>query len=212
MTPLLIACEKGHADASRLLLEKGAEVDRARGTAVRRCTSPVRRARSMRARLLLDNGAAVDRAEEDGWTPLLIACQNGQSTRRGCCWTTARRSIGRIRTAGRRCTSPAKGHVGAPAVVRKRCGGRSGGEERYDAAVRRLARRAHVEARLLLEKGAEVDRRRRAARRRCSSPAFTATSTRHGCCWTTARGQSGEGGRCKATVPRLPEWLPPTPC
>ena len=29
------------------------------------------------ARLLLDNGAEVDRAEEDGGTPLLIACQNG---------------------------------------------------------------------------------------------------------------------------------------
>ena len=28
-TPLYIACDKGHVDAARLLLDKGAEVDRA---------------------------------------------------------------------------------------------------------------------------------------------------------------------------------------
>ena len=29
------------------------------------------------ARLLLDKGAEVNKAEEDGWTPLLIACYKG---------------------------------------------------------------------------------------------------------------------------------------
>ena len=29
MTPLLIACQKGHVDAARLLLDNGADVDRA---------------------------------------------------------------------------------------------------------------------------------------------------------------------------------------
>ena len=31
-TPLYIACKKGHVDAARLLLDNGAEVDRAAGT------------------------------------------------------------------------------------------------------------------------------------------------------------------------------------
>ena len=31
------------------------------------------------ARLLLEKGAQVDRARENGWTPLLIACQEGHA-------------------------------------------------------------------------------------------------------------------------------------
>ena len=38
-TPLFIACAKGHVDAARLLLEKGATVDRADKTVRRRCQS-----------------------------------------------------------------------------------------------------------------------------------------------------------------------------
>ena len=46
----------------------------------------------------------------------------------------------------------------------------------------------HVDAvRLLLDKGAAVDRARKDGRRRCSSPAGRATSTRCGCCWRKAR-------------------------
>ena len=82
-TPLQSACCNGHVDAARLLLDKGAEVDRARHG----CTLYIacEKGQVDAARLLLDNGAAVDRAAEDGWTPLLIACQNVTSTRRGSC-------------------------------------------------------------------------------------------------------------------------------
>ena len=45
---------------------------------------------------------------QDGATPLYIACENGRVDRRSCCWTRARRSIGRRRTSGRRCSSPAR--------------------------------------------------------------------------------------------------------
>ena len=64
-TPLYIACFNSHVDAARLLLEKGAEVDRAEGTA-----TPLgiacEKGHVDAARLLLDKGAEVDRAEKDG--------------------------------------------------------------------------------------------------------------------------------------------------
>ena len=74
-TILYIACEKGHVDAALLLLDNGAEVDRAdedggRSTAGRRLASGHVDA----VRLLLEKGAEVDRANEDGATPLWIAC------------------------------------------------------------------------------------------------------------------------------------------
>ena len=53
-----------------------------------------------RARLLLDNGAEVDRTTEDGGRRCRCRLPRpATSTRRGCCWTKARRSIGRGRTA-----------------------------------------------------------------------------------------------------------------
>ena len=194
-TALYIACEKGQVDAARLLLDKGADVDRAeKDDAGRRCSSPAMRATSKRrgccwtkartstgrwrrdgegqtplsspagdghvdvVRLLLEKGAEVDRAKEDGWTPLLIACQQGHVERRGCCWRKARRLIGRRGRSGRRCTSPAS----AATSTRRGCcwtkARRSIGRWRTeDAAMDRLPERFDA-ARLLLDKGAEVDR------------------------------------------------------
>ena len=300
-TPLYAACEKGHVDAARLLLDNGAEVDRAdKDGWTPLCTSPARTATSTWRGCCWTTAREVDRAREDGgrrysppartatstrrgccwtkarrstgrmkdgWTPLYVACENGHvdaarllldkgaevdratedgadaavhrllkatSTRRGCCWTKARRSIGRSdRRNGRRCTSPARTATstrrGCCWTTARRSTGRGGG--RPDAAVRRLPK-GHVDAaRLLLEKGAEVDRadeengdaadhrlpegpRRRGAAaagqrrggrpgdegrrgRRCTSPAGTATSTRRGCCWTTARRSTGRRGRSR---------------
>tara|TARA_B100001173_G_C15996017_1_gene551123 strand:- start:115 stop:984 length:870 start_codon:yes stop_codon:yes gene_type:complete len=48
-TPLFVACEKGHVNAAKLLLDKGAEI-----------------------------GAEIDRAKEDGTTTLWIACFEGR--------------------------------------------------------------------------------------------------------------------------------------
>ena len=83
-------------DAARLLLDGGAEVDRAeRG----RSDAAVRRLRKGHvdaARLLLEKGAEVDRATEGlGYTPLFVACEKGHVGAARCCWTKARRSIGR---------------------------------------------------------------------------------------------------------------------
>ena len=74
---LLELCVNGDVDAARLLLDNGAEVDRANQNGatplhIACCTGHVDL-----ARLLLDNGAEVNRAMKDGATPLLIACYNG---------------------------------------------------------------------------------------------------------------------------------------
>ena len=83
--------------------------------------------------------------------------------RRGCCWTKARRSIGRTRTARRRCTSPAR-YLRATSTRRGCCwikAPRSTGRDRA-TPLYIACEKGHVDAaRLLLDKGAEVDRRRR---------------------------------------------------
>ena len=73
-TPLHVACQ-GHVDAARLLLDKGAEVDRAMEDAP--LWIACRHGHVDVARLLLDNGAEVDRAEGGRRTPLYVACQQG---------------------------------------------------------------------------------------------------------------------------------------
>ena len=79
-TPLLIACQKGHVDAVRLVLEKGAEVDQAEK---KYGATPLFVACGHghvdAARLLLDKGADVTRTTRDG-TPLSIAKYNGHSS------------------------------------------------------------------------------------------------------------------------------------
>ena len=86
-TPLWKACYEGHVDAARLLLDKGAEVDRANKYLNKFCVTPLHIAcqngHVEAVRLLLDNGAAVDRvdrADKYGVTPLYIAKYQGHSS------------------------------------------------------------------------------------------------------------------------------------
>jgi ankyrin repeat protein len=75
-TPLNAACENGH-DAARLLLEKGAEVDRADEDGWTPLLTACHEGRVDEATLLLDNGADVNRAHKCGSTPLYVACEEG---------------------------------------------------------------------------------------------------------------------------------------
>ena len=77
MGTLFIACWEGHVDAARLLLEKGAEVDRANKKGATPLYAACFKGHVDVAQLLLDKGAEVDRAKEGGWTPLLVACGKG---------------------------------------------------------------------------------------------------------------------------------------
>ena len=84
MTPLYIACQNGHVDAARLLLEKGAEVDRAVSEGYYKGQTPLYAACQNghvdAARLLLEKGAEVDRANKWGERPLSIAKRKGHSS------------------------------------------------------------------------------------------------------------------------------------
>ena len=75
---LFIACGEGQVDAARLLLDKGADVNRADYHG----STPLHLACAAGhldvARLLLEKGAEVDRATESGYTPLYAACTHGR--------------------------------------------------------------------------------------------------------------------------------------
>ena len=79
-TVLYDACERGHVDAARLLLNNGAEVDRAVSDGWQEGQTPLfiacEEGHVDAARLLLDKGAAVDRANKRGRRPLDIAKRN----------------------------------------------------------------------------------------------------------------------------------------
>ena len=76
-SPLMIACKEGHVDTARVLLDKGAEVDRAMNDGRTPLYIACENCHVDAARLLLEKGAAVDRAENDGRTSLWIACRYG---------------------------------------------------------------------------------------------------------------------------------------
>ena len=83
-TALYVACEFGHAEAARVLLEAGAPADAARDDGA----TPLYKAcqdggRPEIAQLLLSKGAMVNRADPAGMTPLWLACHQARSIRRG---------------------------------------------------------------------------------------------------------------------------------
>ena len=77
------SCANGHVDAARLLLDKGAAVDRAASGKRNKGQTPLyiacEKGHVDAARLLLDKGAEVDRATERGETPLSIAKLKGHA-------------------------------------------------------------------------------------------------------------------------------------
>ena len=73
-TPLFVACERGQFEIARLLVDHGADTDKARDDG----TTPLHIACQWGhldcTRLLLNSGADVDKARDDGMSPLFIAC------------------------------------------------------------------------------------------------------------------------------------------
>ena len=76
-TRLWKACYDGHVDTVRLLLDRGAEVDRANQNGLTPLLTACFRGHVDVALLLLENGAEVDKAEEHGQTPLDLAAHQG---------------------------------------------------------------------------------------------------------------------------------------
>jgi len=77
-TPLLIACQEGHLEVARLLIDRGADKEKATNNG----NTPLHLAcydgNLEVARLMLDCGADKDAADEDGFTPLHDACEEGR--------------------------------------------------------------------------------------------------------------------------------------
>ena len=81
-----IACFRGrHVDAALLLLDKGAEIDRAFGGRRTPLLMACVEGHVDAVRLLLDKGAEVDRATKDGRRRCTSPAGMATSTRRGCC-------------------------------------------------------------------------------------------------------------------------------
>ena len=77
-TALIKACERGHAETARLLIDHGAAVDARHDGGGRRCSPRAWRG-SEAARLLINRGADVDVCHDEGSTPPMAAAQGGKT-------------------------------------------------------------------------------------------------------------------------------------
>ena len=157
---LRIACQEGHIDKARLLLDQGAEVDGATDDGVTPLIAACWRGHVDAALLLLDNGAEVNRAMNDGRMPLHIACQKGHVE-------TARlvldrgAVVDRTEKGGRTPLHIAcqKGHVETARLVLDRGADVDRADKEDETPLLVACEKGHVEmARLLLEKGADINR------------------------------------------------------
>ena len=73
-TPLQIACEYGHLDVTRLLIDKGADMNQVDNFERTLLTAACLHGHLDVARLLIDNGANVNKADNKGVTPIYVAC------------------------------------------------------------------------------------------------------------------------------------------
>ena len=220
---------QGQVDAARLLLDKGAEIDKGAerlyllsltGHAVRLLLDEAPRSSvaswtplwrvflaTSKPLGVLDSGAELDgdggRARclsRAGRTRRLRGCA-GQGSKVDQAIRTVDVSVCRVTRAPRR---------------REAAGERRGGRSPKKGATPLFiaCHQGHVDARLLLDKGAEVDRAQKdgatpctspaqgqvAARRCCWTKARRATSTRRGCCWRKARNRAGDGDGGRAAI------------
>jgi cytohesin len=67
-----LAAENGHEAVVKALIEAGADVNKARMTAGRRCTRPLTGHEAV-VKALIEAGADVNKARDDGETPLHMA-------------------------------------------------------------------------------------------------------------------------------------------
>ena len=77
-TSIYVACEFGHIDTVRLLLEAGAPVDAARGDGATPLYKACQDGRLEIVELLLKHGAWVGQVDRNNMTPLWVACHQGR--------------------------------------------------------------------------------------------------------------------------------------
>jgi len=74
ITPLYVACENGHEEVVRMLLDAGFDKDKASDAWNNSCVN----GHDKVVRLLLSVGADREKANDQGMPPLLMACQKGR--------------------------------------------------------------------------------------------------------------------------------------
>jgi len=77
-TALGISCENGYTDIARLLIERGADVNKTNTDERTPLHKTAIKGRPDTARLLLDHGAKANTKDLWGYTPLHLACQPGR--------------------------------------------------------------------------------------------------------------------------------------
>jgi ankyrin repeat protein len=76
-TPLHFACQNGHEEIVKILIDKGADVNQATEKGFTPFYIACQNGHEEIVKLLIDMGADVSQTTKDGCTPLYMACQNG---------------------------------------------------------------------------------------------------------------------------------------
>ncbi len=158
--PLHVACQNGHVDAARLLLDNGAEVDRATENGRTPLYIACQNGRVDAVRQLLNKGAVVDRAKANGVTPLWIACQEGRVDAARLLLDKGA-AVNRAREDGATPLFVAcfKGHVRAARLLLEKGADVDRATENGQTPLFVACAEGHVDAaRLLLERGADINR------------------------------------------------------
>jgi hypothetical protein len=78
-TPAIVACECGHTNCLSLLINHGAQLDKADNTGATPAHTACHQGHTECLSLLINHGAQVDKADNEGGTPAYIACEQGET-------------------------------------------------------------------------------------------------------------------------------------
>jgi WD40 repeat protein len=194
-TPLTLACYKGDVAAISALLQQSAGVDHEDSDGYTPLFVASSKGQANAARLLIDAGAAVEKRREGDWSPFGIACALGHVdvakllVQRGADTAAVNRCVSGMPPLLFACKD---GHVDTARLLLDN-----------GAEVDRAAEDGETPLFIACGEATSTWRgccwttarrstgRRRAAIRRCTSPARRATSTRRVCCWRKARRSTG---------------------
>jgi ankyrin repeat protein len=78
-TPAYVACQNGHTECLSLLINHGAELDKADDEGATPAFVACQNGHTECLSLLIDHGAQLDKADNTGFTPAYSACENGRT-------------------------------------------------------------------------------------------------------------------------------------